>query len=103
MAFIFPFATAFAAVPLESFVSSCRTVLGILVVGTLRFIVFGVRLVGNIGYYAGRFVINLYDLLIFPTIWLEGILSGSKTNKNIGGEKHIYGRRRITEEVIDIE
>jgi hypothetical protein len=95
MAFIFPFALAFAAIPLESFVSSCRTVLGIIVVGALRLIAFGVRLVGNIGYYAGRFVINLYDLLIFPTIWLEGVLAGSKTNKNIGGG------RRITEEAID--
>jgi len=103
MAFIFPFALAFAAIPLESFVSSCRTVLGIIVVGALRLIVFGVRLVGNIGYYAGRFMINLYDLLIFPTIWLEGVLSGSKTNKNIGGEKQLYGGRRLTEKVIDRE
>jgi len=103
IAFIFPFALAFAAIPLESFVSSCRTVLGIIVVGALRLIVFGVRLVGNIGYYAGRFMINLYDLLIFPTIWLEGVLSGSKTNKNIGGEKQLYGGRRLTEKVIDRE
>ena len=103
MAFIFPFALAFAAIPLESFVSSSRTVLGIIVAGALRLIAFGIRLVGNIGYYAGRFVINLYDLLIFPTIWLEGVLSGSKTNKNIGGKKQLYGARRITEEAIDRE
>ena len=101
MAFIFPFALAFAAIPLESFVSSCRTVLGIIAVGALRLIAFGVRLVGNIGYYAGRFAINLYDLLIFPTIWLEGVLVGSKTNKNIDGEEQLYGSRRITEEAID--
>jgi len=102
-AFIFPFALAFAAIPLESFVSSCRTVLGIVAVGALRLIAFGIRLVGNIGYYAGRFVINLYDLLIFPTIWLEAGLSGSKTNKNVDGEEQLYGGRRITEEVIDRE
>jgi hypothetical protein len=46
-------------------------------------------------------VINLYDLLIFPTIWLEGVLTGSKTNKNEADEKQLYGGRRITEEVID--
>jgi hypothetical protein len=101
LGFIFPFALAFAAIPLESFMSSCRTVLGIIVVGALRLIAFGVRLVGNIGYYAGKFVINLYDLLIFPTIWLEGVLAGSKTNKNGGGEEQLYGGRRITEEAID--
>jgi len=101
--FIFPFALAFVAIPLESFVSSSRTVLGIIVVGALRLISFVLRLIGNIGYYTGRFVINLYDLLIFPTIWLEGLLAGSKTNKNISGEEQLYGGRRITEEVIDKE
>jgi hypothetical protein len=103
MGFIFPFALAFAAIPLESFMSSCRTVLGIIAVGALRLIAFGIRLVGNIGYYAGRFVINLYDLLIFPTIWLEAVLSGSKMNKNVDGEEQLYSGRRITEEVIDRE
>jgi len=101
LGFIFPFALAFAAIPLESFVSSCRTVLGIIVVGALRLISFGLRLIGNIGYYTGRFVINLYDLLIFPTIWLEGVLAGSKTNKNEAGEEQHYGGRRITEEMIE--
>ena len=103
MGFIFPFALVFAAIPLESFVSSCRTVLGIIAVGALRLIAFGVRLVGNIGYYAGRFVINLYDLLIFPTIWLEGVLASPKTKKNIGSKHQLYGGRRITEEMIDRE
>jgi hypothetical protein len=93
MGFIFPFALAFAAIPLESFLSSCRTVLGIIAVGALRSIALGVRLVGNIGYYAGRFLINLYDLLIFPTIWLEGVLASPKTNKNVGGGHQLYGRQ----------
>jgi hypothetical protein len=103
MGFIFPFALVLAAIPLASFVSSCRTVLGIIAVGALRLIVFGVRLVGNIGYYAGRFVINLYDLLIFPTIWLEGVLASPKTNKNVGGGHQLYNGRRITEVMIDRE
>jgi hypothetical protein len=101
MSFIFPFALAFVAIPLESFVSSSRTVLGIIVVGVLRLISFVLRLIGNIGYYTGRFVINLYDLLIFPSIWLEGVLTGSKMNKNEVGEEQHYRGRRITEEVID--
>ena len=101
--FIFPFALAFVAIPLESFVLSSRTVLGIIVVGALRLISFVLRLIGNIGYYAGRFVINLYDLLIFPSIWLEGVLTGSKTNKNETAEEHLYGGERVTGEVIDRE
>ena len=101
MSFIFPFALGFVAIPLESFVSSSRTVLGIVVVAVLRLISFVLRLIGNIGYYTGRFVINLYDLLIFPSIWLEGVLAGSKTNKNEAGKEHIYGDGSTTGEVID--
>ena len=99
--FIFPLVLVFVAIPLESFLSSCRTVLGIIVVSAFRLISFGLRLIGNIGYYTGRFVINLYDLLIFPTIWLEGVLAGSKSTKNEAGEERLYGGRRITEEVMD--
>ena len=101
MSFIFPIALAFVAVPLESFVSSSRTVLGIIVVGALRLISLVIRLIGNIGYYTGRFVINLYDLLIFPSIWLEGVLAGSRTKKNEAGEEHLYRGGGITDEVID--
>jgi hypothetical protein len=101
LSFIFPFALAFVAIPLESFVSSSRTVAGIVVVGALRLISFVLRLIGNIGYYTGRFVINLYDLLIFPSIWLEGLLAGPKMNKNEAGEAHLHGGGRITGEVID--
>ena len=101
LGFIFPFALAFVAIPLESFLSSSRTILGIIIAGALRLIAFVLRLIGNIGYYTGRFVINLYDLLIFPSIWLEGVLAGSKTNRNEAGEEQLYGSRRTTEEVID--
>jgi hypothetical protein len=103
VSFIFPFVLVFVAIPLESFVSSSRTVLGIMVVGALRFISFVLRLIGNIGYYTGRFVINLYDLLIFPSIWLERVLAGSKTNKNEAGEEYRFGGGRITGDVIDRE
>jgi hypothetical protein len=101
LGFIFPFALAFVAIPLESFVSSSRTILGIIIAGALQLIAFVLRLIGNIGYYTGRLVINLYDLLIFPSIWLEGVLAGSKTNRNEAGEEQRYGSRRTTEEVID--
>jgi hypothetical protein len=77
MGFILPFALAFVAIPLESFISSTRIVLGIIAAGGLRLLAFILRLIGNIGHYLGKFVITVYDLMIFPTIWLEGVLSGS--------------------------
>ena len=95
--FIFPFALVFVAIPLESFVASSRTVIGITVVGVLKFLAYLLRLIGNLGYYSGRFVINLYDLLIFPSIWLEGVLAGSHTNKHENADKHFYEGRSISE------
>ncbi len=72
--FILPFALTFVAIPLESFISSSRTVAGIVVAGILRAIAFILRLIGNTGLYLGKFIINIYDLVIFPTIWLEGVI-----------------------------
>ena len=77
LGFILPFALAFMAIPLESFISSARIVLGIIAAGVLRLLAFIFRLIGNIGLYFGKFVITVYDLIIFPTIWLEGVLSGT--------------------------
>ena len=101
LAFFFPFVLAFATIPLESFLSSARTILGIVVVGVLRLISFLLRLIGNIVYYLGRFVINLYDLLIFPSIWLEGVLTGKRTSGNETVEKRLYGKERTAEEAVD--
>jgi hypothetical protein len=81
MGFILPFALAFVGIPLESFVSSARTVLGVIFIGLLRVTAFSLRLFGNIVFYLGRCVVNIYDILIFPPIWLEGIILGTKTRK----------------------
>jgi hypothetical protein len=81
LGFILPFALAFVAIPLESFVSSSRTVLGAASAWLLRMTAFTLRLLGNLGYYAGRFIVNIYDLTIFPTIWLEGVIVHSIGSK----------------------
>ena len=74
MGFILPFALAFVAIPLESFITSGRTVLGIIAAGLLNAMVFLLRLAGNIIYYAGKCVTSIYDLIIFPPLWLEGVI-----------------------------
>jgi hypothetical protein len=75
MGFILPFALAFVAIPLESFISSARTVLGVLASGTLNALAFLLRLAGNIIVYAGKFITSVYDLVIFPPLWLEGLIT----------------------------
>jgi len=101
MGFILPFALAFVAIPLESFVSSSRTVLGIVAAGALRMLAFVLRLIGNLAYYTGRLVINLYDLIIFPSIWLEGVVTGSKGPKKEPVEEQLFEDDGITEEAVD--
>ena len=84
LGFLVPFALAFTAIPLESFISAARTVLGSIVAWLLRLLAFVLRIVGNVAYYAGRLVVNLFDLAIFPTIWLEEtFLSKKRTSGNL--------------------
>ena len=101
LGFILPFALAFVAIPLESFVSSSRTVLGIVAAGMLRLLAFFLRLIGNLGYYTGRLIINLYDLIIFPSIWLEGVVTGSKGKQMEPAEEQLFEDGGITEEAVD--
>jgi hypothetical protein len=90
MGFILPFILTFAAIPFESFIFSSRTVIGVLTSWALRALAFGLRLLGNLGFYAGRMVIHIYDLIIFPALWLEGIvIKGYLKNKNEDGAEDI--------------
>ena len=74
MGFILPFALAFVAIPLESFVHAFRTVVGGLCAALLNALAFALRLMGNVARYAGEFFVNLYDLMIFPSLWLERLV-----------------------------
>ena len=75
LGFILPFILTTVAMPFETFVSSSRTVLGMTASWALRALAFLLRLVGNLGYYLGRLVVNIYDLVIFPAIWLETLIT----------------------------
>jgi hypothetical protein len=101
MGFILPFALTFVAIPLEMFVSSSRTVLGGLMAWLLRMFAFLLRLLGHVGFYAGRFIVNVYDLAIFPAIWLEGIILGSR-GKNVDTSEAVLPEDSpLVEEAVD--
>ena len=74
MGFILPFILLFIAIPFEAFVSSARTVLGRAVAWILRVLSFSMRIIGHFGFYISRMVNNIYDLLIFPALWLENVI-----------------------------
>ena len=71
MGFILPFALTFVAIPLETFVHSLRTVVGLLAIGVLRLLALSMRLTGNVFRYFGGLLKQLYDLPLFIPLWLE--------------------------------
>ena len=71
MGFILPFALMFVAIPLETFVHSLRTVLGLVAAALLRVLAWSLRLAGNVMRFVANALIQLYDLVIFIPLWIE--------------------------------
>ena len=76
MGFILPFWIALGAIPLASFLSSSRAIGGSFAEAFLRFVAFVFRLLGQASISTGRVLTATYDLVIFPTLWLESIIGG---------------------------
>jgi hypothetical protein len=71
MGFILPFALVFVAIPLETFIHSLRTVVGLAGIGLLRFLALVLRVLGNAFRHLGTLLERLYDLPLFVPLWLE--------------------------------
>jgi hypothetical protein len=71
MGFILPFALVFVAIPLETFVHSLRTVLGLTAIGILRALALILRVSGNGMRQLGILAERLYDLPLFVPLWIE--------------------------------
>ena len=69
MGFILPFALTFVAIPLETFVHSLRTVVGLLAIGVLRALSVILRMLGSGCQYLGVVITQLYDLPLFIPLW----------------------------------
>jgi hypothetical protein len=74
LGFILPFALAFVAIPLEYFIYSARTVLGVLLVLTVRSLGFTLRLAANLVRHFGRVVTLAYDALVFLPLMIERLV-----------------------------
>lgn len=75
MGFILPFALTFVAIPLETFVHSLRTVLGMFASALLRTTATLFRILGTLFRGIGRFGAAFYDVLVFLPLWLERQIS----------------------------
>ncbi len=71
MGFVLPFALAFVAIPLESVVHSLRTVIGVLLVQTMRALGFVLRFTGVVFRRFAKVLELVYDILIVIPLMIE--------------------------------
>ena len=71
MGFVLPFALVFVAIPLETFVHSLRTVVGLVGIAVLQSLALILRLLGNGCRHLGTLAQRLYDLPLFVPLWIE--------------------------------
>lgn len=75
MGFILPFALVFVAIPLETFVNSLRTVVGLAAIWLMRVLSVLLRVLGNVFLYLGVLLKHVYDLPLFVPLWIEERMS----------------------------
>ncbi len=87
MGFILPFALTFVAIPLETFVHSLRTVIGLAAIGVLRFVSLILRLLGSVCRNIGSLLTHLYDLPLFIPLWWAARDTRSRESESLTGAR----------------
>jgi hypothetical protein len=87
MGFILPFALTFVAIPLETFVHSLRTVIGLVAIAVLRITSLVLRLLGSGSRHIGALIAQLYDLPLFIPLWWAARETGEGRSSNGGLRK----------------
>lgn len=87
LGFILPFALAFVAIPLESFIHSLRTVVGVVLVGLLRALRMVVRLAGGFANHLSKMLVHLYDMFIVVPLAIEQLVRHQSHSKNASTDK----------------
>lgn len=82
MGFILPFALAFIAIPLESFIHSVRTVIGLFAIGLLRTLRIIVRMAAGVFNQTSKIILGLYDLLIVLPLSVERFITALISKRN---------------------
>ncbi len=88
LGFILPFALAFIAVPLESFIHTSRTVAGALLVMLIQALGFVLRVLSNVARQTSRVLLHFYDLLIVLPLLAEQLVRSLRS-----GEAPVKSRR----------
>ncbi len=91
MGFVLPFALAFVAIPLESTVHSLRTVIGVLLVQTLRGAAFLIRFTGVLFKRFAKVLELIYDLTIVIPLMVEKWVMALSSNPSGKEQAAKYG------------
>src|SRR5437763_9268257 len=94
MGFVLPFALVFVAIPLETFVHSLRTVVGLIAIGILRALALLLRVLGNAFRHVGGLAQRLYDLPLFVPLWIEMRMAASEPEGGPQGSRGPSGEGR---------
>jgi len=81
LGFILPFALAFVAIPLESFIAAARTVGGAALVMLTRGLAVALRVTGNVIRQLTRVTATLYDILIVVPLLVERLVKNGRAPK----------------------
>ncbi|MGE5625531.1 MAG: hypothetical protein ACM3ZT_08295 [Bacillota bacterium] len=87
LGFILPFLLAWAAIPLEMFVHSGRTVGGLVSASGLRLTAFVLRFIGNLFDSLSRLLVTLYDALVSPALLIERWVRAARAG-------HVHGQNQ---------
>jgi len=82
MGFILPFALTFVAIPLETFVHSLRTIIGLVAMGLMQVTSLVLRLLGSGIRYLSVVVAQVYDLPLFIPLWWAARESNNSRSEN---------------------
>ncbi len=87
MGFILPFALAFIAIPLESFIHSLRTVLGLFAIAILRTLHLVLRSSASLVSQISKVIISFYDLIIMVPLSIEKLVERTLERRSKSNSK----------------
>jgi len=99
MGFILPFALTFVAIPLETFVHSLRTVLGLFSIGILKAVALVFRVLSGGARHLGALMQRLYDLPLFLPLWIEGRMAVARAEEQSELEADVRAQMAAAEAV----
>lgn len=94
LSFVLPFVLSLIGIPLEYFLYSARTVLGVFMVISVRGLAFGLRGISSLIRYSGKAVLMFYDVVIFLPLAIERGVKGRQGMASSGGSVTAFQKRR---------